>query len=143
MILRNCAGGVVFYANQVFLLKNEKNEWVLPKGKIRNEELSSDVALNRTKLECGIDAEIISTAGGTCYEFFSLSRKQPVCNSITWYIMKAESKEYKVNKDLDFKDGAFFTIDDALEIITYNQDKSLVKLSYKKYKEIMKEKMAV
>ena len=31
MIFRNCAGGVVFYANQVFLLKNEKNEWVLPK----------------------------------------------------------------------------------------------------------------
>ena len=143
MILRNCAGGVVFYANQVFLLKNEKNEWVLPKGKIRNEELSSDTALNRTKLECGINAEIISTAGGTCYEFFSLSRRQPVCNSITWYIMKSTSKEFQVNKEMGFKDGGFFSIDDALELITYSQDKSLVKLSYKKYKQLMKEKVAV
>jgi len=143
MILRNCAGGVVFYANQVFLLKNEKNEWVLPKGKIRNGELSSDTAIDRTKLECGIDAEIISTAGGTCYEFFSLSRRQPVCNSITWYIMNATSKEFNVNKDMGFKDGGFFCIDEALELITYSQDKSLVKLSYKKFKQLKKEKIAV
>ena len=65
MLFRNCAGGVVFYANKVFILKNEKNEWVLPKGVIRNEDLSRDVALNRVRAEAGIDAEILSTAGGT------------------------------------------------------------------------------
>lgn len=138
MIFRNCAGGVVFYANQVFIFKNEKNEWVLPKGVIRNEGLSRDVALCRVKVEAGIDAEILSTAGDTSYEFYSVTRKQPVCNKIIWYIMHAQTKACQPNKELGFKEGGFYTIDKALEMITYSQDKSLVNLSYKKYKEMMK-----
>ena len=140
MLFRNCAGGVVFYANQVFILKNEKNEWVLPKGMIRNESLSRDVALERVKIEADIDAEILSTAGETSYEFYSVTRKQPVCNQITWYIMNAKTKEFKINKQLGFKEGGFYTIDKALEMITYSQDKSLVNLSYKKYKKMMRRK---
>lgn len=140
MIVRNCAGGVIFYANQVFLLKNEKDEWVLPKGKIRNHDSSIDAALNRVKIETGLDAKILSTAGETSYEFFSISRKQPVCNQITWYIMTTKNKEFKIDKNLGFQDGGFFPIDEALDMISYNQDQSLVNLSYKKYKEMMKEK---
>lgn len=140
MIFRNCAGGVVFYANQVFLLKNEKNEWVLPKGKIRNNVTSLDAALGRVKIETGIDAEVLSNAGETCYEFFSISRKQPVCNQITWYIMHAKSKDFEINKEMGFKEGGFYLIDEALDMISYSQDQSLVNLSYKKYKDIMKEK---
>ncbi|SFH45560.1 NUDIX domain-containing protein [Tindallia magadiensis] len=143
MIVRNCAGGVVFYANQVLILQNEKREWVLPKGKIRNDELASDTAHHRVEFEAGVNAEILSTAGETCYEFFSVSRKEPVCNQIVWYIMKAHSKEYDINENEGFKDGGFFPIEEALEKITYSQDRSLVSLSYKKYKELMKEKVAI
>ncbi|WP_416197797.1 MAG: NUDIX domain-containing protein [Sporanaerobacter sp.] len=133
MIVRSCAGGIVFHNDKVFILKNEKGEWVLPKGKIRNNSLPTDTALNRIKFEAGIDAKIVSTAGETSYEFYSLSRKQPVCNVITWYIMEAPSKKYEVNKDEGFLDGGFFSIKEAMERITYSQDKSLVNLSFKKY----------
>ncbi|RQD70642.1 MAG: NUDIX hydrolase [Tindallia sp. MSAO_Bac2] len=143
MIVRNCAGGVVFYANQVLILQNEKDEWVLPKGKIRNDEPASDTAYNRVEFEAGVDAEILSTAGETCYEFFSVTRKEPVCNQIVWYIMKAHNKEYRINPGEGFKGGGFYPIEDALEKITYSQDRSLVSLSYKKYKELMKEKVAI
>jgi len=137
MLMRNCAGGVVFNGDQVFLLKNEKGEWVLPKGVIRDGELPTEVALRRVKQEAGIDAEIISTAGETCYEFFSISRQCPVCNQITWYIMRALNDEYKINKDEGFTGGGYFPIAEAIRRITYSQDKALVNLSYKKYKELM------
>lgn len=143
MIVRNCAGGVVFYANQVFILKNDKNEWVLPKGKIRNDEPAADTAYNRIDIEAGLEAEILSTAGETCYEFFSVTRKQPVCNQIVWYIMNAKSKEFQVNETEGFVDGGFYPIDEAIDKITYSQDRSLISLSYRKYKEMMKEKMAI
>jgi 8-oxo-dGTP pyrophosphatase MutT (NUDIX family) len=143
MIVRNCAGGVVFYANQVFILLNDKNEWVLPKGKIRNDELAADTAYNRIEIEAGLDAEILSTAGETCYEFFSVTRQSPVCNHIVWYIMKAHHKKFDLNHDEGFIDGGFYPIEDALEKITYSQDRSLVSLSYRKYKEMMKEKIAI
>lgn len=136
MLIRNCAGGVVFYEDKVFLLKNEKGEWVLPKGVIRNGDLSTEVALRRVKEEGGVEAEIISPVGNTSYEFFSVTRQKPVCNKITWYLMKAVNDNYKINSEDNFQDGGFFEINRALEMITYSQDKALVSLSYKKYKEM-------
>jgi ADP-ribose pyrophosphatase YjhB (NUDIX family) len=135
VIVRNCAGGVVFYGDKVFILKNEKDEWVLPKGKIRNSSLPTDTATSRVKYETGVDAKIVSTAGETSYEFFSLTRKQEVYNKIIWYVMEALGENYLVNEKEGFKDGGFYPIDDAINMISYNQDKSLVSLSYKKYME--------
>lgn len=135
MIVRNCAGGVVFNKGKVLILKNDKNEWVLPKGKIRNESLPTETAIARVKHEAGVNANIVSTAGETSYEFYSLSRKQFVCNIITWYVMESLTDNYKINIDEGFKDGGFYPVDKAIEMITYSQDKSLVSLSYKKYLE--------
>lgn len=136
MLVRNCAGGIVFYGDKVLILKNEKGEWVLPKGIIKEGELPQEVAVNKVHEEAGVSAEVISPGGNTNYEFYSVTRQKPVCNKITWYLMKSEDEDYKINFDKDFVDGGFFHIDDAIEMITYSQDKSLISLSYKKYKEI-------
>ena len=136
MLFRNCAGGVVFYEDQVYLLCNEKDEWVLPKGVIRGNALSHSTALNRVADEAGIEAEILSTAGETNYEFFSITRRQPVCNRVTWYIMRAVSGRTRLAFEQGFRDGGYFSIEEALQKITYSQDRSLVKLAYEKYKEM-------
>ncbi|QZY56502.1 NUDIX hydrolase [Crassaminicella profunda] len=143
MLFRNCAGGVVFFDDKVLLLKNEKDQWVLPKGVIRNGSLSRDVALTRVKEETGVEADIISCVGETCYEFFSMSRQKPVCNEITWYLMRALEENYQLNEDLGFRDIGFYDIDVALNMITHNQDKSLVNLAYRKYKTMFVEEMMV
>ncbi len=136
MIFRNCAGGVVFFEEKVLLLKNEKDEWILPKGVIRNGDLSRDVALRRVREETGVDAEIISSVGETCYEFFSIKRQKDVCNQIGWYLMRAESDACKLNAEMDFKEVGFYPIDEALEKITHPQEQSLVRISYQKYKAL-------
>ena len=136
MIVRNCAGGVVFYGDKVLILKNDKNEWILPKGKIRNDSLPTETAINRVRHETGVNVNIVSTAGETNYEFFSLSRKQEVYNRVIWYVMESTDESYKINKKEGFRDGGFYPIDEAIRMITYSQDKSLVSLSYKKYIEL-------
>lgn len=136
MLVRNCAGGVVFHEDKVFLLQNEKGEWVLPKGVMRNGELPTDVAVKRVKEETGITADVVSTVGNTNYEFYSVTRQKPVCNKITWFLMQSPNEEYSVSKEERFLEGGFFTIDDAIRKVTYSQDKSIVNLSFKKYKEI-------
>ncbi len=142
MLLRNCAGGVVFYQDKVFLLKNEKEEWVLPKGVVRNGELASEVAIKRVQEEAGISADIISTAGRTNYEFFSVTRNKPVCNKITWYIMKSQSEKFEILEKEKFSEGGFFDIDEAINKVTYSQDKSLLNLSYRRLKELLGEEIA-
>ncbi|MDI6601158.1 MAG: NUDIX domain-containing protein [Thermoanaerobacteraceae bacterium] len=139
MLMRNCAGGVVFKGESVFLLKNEKNEWVLPKGVIRDNKTDVDVALERVRKETGLkNPVIISPAGETSYEFYSITRKIPVYNEIVWYIMTCEDDEYSVSTEDGFQEGGFYPIEDALEMVTYSQDKSLVYLSYKRYKDMQK-----
>ena len=88
------------------------------------------------KTEAGVER---SYAGETSYEFFSISRQKPVCNRITWFIMDADDDKACVNKDEGFVHGGFFPIEEAIEKITYSQDKSLVSLSYKKYKRLCSE----
>jgi ADP-ribose pyrophosphatase YjhB (NUDIX family) len=143
MLFRNCAGGVVFFEDRILILQNEKSEWVLPKGVIRNGDLASEVALRRVKYEAGVDAEIISTAGETSYEFFSFTRQKPVCNQITWFVMKATSPDYSINTKEGFKKGGFFSLEDALELITYSQDRSLVNLSFRKFRNLCLDELLV
>ena len=135
MIIRNCAGGVVFNEEKVFILKNDKNEWVLPKGKIRDEQLPPETAVYRVGYETGIDAKIVSAAGETAYEFHSVSRDRPVCNKIMWYIMESDNQDHSINIKEGFQDGGFYPVEKAINMITYSQDKSLVSLSYKRYQE--------
>ena len=138
MIFRNCAGGVVFCGDKVFLLRNEKEEWVLRKGVIRDKRLAQDVALDRVFKEAGIKAQIISPAGQTSYEFYSITRHQPVCTRITWYVMRADTREYRIAFAQGFTDGDYFPFDAAMDKITYSQDKALVSVAYEKYKSMEK-----
>lgn len=137
MLVRNCSGGVVFYQDKVLLLMNEKHEWVFPKGVIRSGDFPDEIALRRVQQEAGVKAKIVSTAGRTNYEFYSISRQRPVCNRITWYIMEAKEDTFQFNQSLGFRDGGFFPVEEAINLITYSQDKSLMMLSYQKYKELV------
>ncbi|MEF9990981.1 MAG: NUDIX hydrolase [Romboutsia sp.] len=135
MIVRHCVGGVVFYANKVLLLKNDRDEWTLPKGKLyESGNLQYESAVVRVKEETGVEAKVLEVAGDTMYEFFSRSRQQQVCNAVVWYIMETDNVKY-ILKD-EFKDGGFYKVKDAIELLTHNKEKSLVEISYKKYKEL-------
>ncbi len=136
MLFRSCAGGVIFFRDMVYLLRNEKNEWVLPKGAIRPGMLSQEVAIQRVRDEAGIQAEILCTAGETCYEFYSLTRKMPVCNEVSWYVMRAKNEKHTANRNQGFLEGRYFPVLEALSTITYSQDKALIRLAYQKYQAI-------
>lgn len=132
MLLRDCAGGVVFYDDKVFLILNEKNEWVMPKGLIKSDENPQDAAIRRVFEEVGITGSIVEQAGRTYYEFYSVTRQKPVCNRIAWYIMQTDNERFHVNEPEKYSEGGFYSIPEALDMITYSQDKSLVMQSYKK-----------
>lgn len=137
MILRRCAGGVVFYANKVLLVKNDRGEWTLPKGKIGESDLPNEMAPIKVKTETGVDAKVLDMAGDTIYEFYSRTRQQEVCNAIMWYIMESNDTNCVVKTD-DLLEANFFRVKDAVEMLTHNKEKSLVDISYRKYKELKK-----
>ena len=64
-------------AKRFFLLKNEKGEWVMPKGIIRDRLTAEETAIQSVRNEGGIDAGILDSAGRTYYEFYSITRQKP------------------------------------------------------------------
>lgn len=137
MILRRCAGGIVFYANKVLIVKNDKGEWTIPKGKISENDIASEVAPQRVKDEVEVEAKVLDMAGDTMYEFYSKTRHQKVCNAIMWYIMESDNTEYNIN-DEDITEAGFFKVKDALDMLAHNKEKSLVEISYRKFKDLKK-----
>lgn len=138
LLFRSCAGGIVFSGDRMLLLKNEKNEWVMPKGVIRDGSDARKVAMDRVQAEAGVQAEIRMSAGETCYEFFSITRGKPVCNRIQWFIMDA--KDSACSPEAPFTEAGFFPMEEALGRITYTQDRSLAAIAWRKYQE-MEEKV--
>lgn len=137
MVVRNCSGGIVFYEDTVLMLLNDKQEWCFPKGVVTGTNKLMDVAIERIKVEAGVEASIIAPCGKSHYEFFSASRQKPVHNNVSWFVMKANSNEVVPNKEQGFVDGKFFPVEEALKTITYTQDRSLLMVAYQRYKEIV------
>ena len=100
---------------------------------LHNGDLPNEVALKKVSQESGVQAEIVSPIGHTSYECFSTSRQTPFFNKITWYIMKSQNDN--VISETGKKDIAFVKIDEAMNMMKYNQHKSLVNLSFTKFKE--------
>ena len=133
--IRSCAGGVVFFEDEVFLLMSDRGEWVMPKGVIRNENRSNDVALWRVEDEAGIHAEIIGIAGNTRYDFFSESRGREISNRIQWFAMRAEDRTFHVSYEQGFLNGNYYPIERARELLTYDGDKTILDRAYQIYRE--------
>lgn len=137
MLVRNCSGGIVFHNDDVLLIRNEKYEWSFPKGVIRSVEKPEDVAIDRVFSETGIKATVLAPAGRTNYEFYSVTRQKPVCNKIVWYVMKTAENEVSIEPVTDAIEGGFIPVREALDKVTYSQDKSLLMMAYQRYKELV------
>ena len=133
--IRSCAGGVVFCNDEVFLLMSDRGEWVMPKGVIRNENRSNDVALWRVEDEAGIHAEIIGIAGNTRYDFFSESRGREISNRIQWFAMRAADPTFHVAYEQGFLNGKYLPVDEAREMLTYDGDRVILDNAYEIYRQ--------
>ena len=98
----------------------------------------SDFARERVKSETDVDAKVIAPCGKTNYEFYSISRKKPVHNNISWFVMSAQSDHCKADPESGTVECGFVEIAKALNDITYSQDKSLLMMAYQKYRERIK-----
>ena len=136
MVIRNCAGGLVFEGNSVLLIRNDKHEWSFPKGQVKQGASVKDAAVTRIAYETGVNAAVLAPVGKTSYEFYSIKRMKPVHNNISWFVMKSDGSGVAANVEEGIMECRFVPVEEALEMITYSQDKSLLMTAFQKYKEL-------
>ena len=125
--VRNCAGGVAFAGEDVFLLKTDTGAWIMPNGVIRDRRDAREIALYRVEAEAGIRAEIVAFVGRTCYDFFSRSRRREVSNRIQWFAMRAPDRRYRVAFEQGFLDGGYYPCEAAMRLLTHEQDREILR----------------
>jgi len=139
MIVRDLAGGIVFHSDMVLLIRNDKQEWSFPKGEIKSgaDAKISAQAAARVEFETGVKCKVIAPCSKTTYEFYSIKRKKPVHNNVSWFVMSTEDGETSANEEAGIEEAVFVKVEKALDMITYSQDKSLMMLAYQRWKELV------
>ena len=110
----------------------------MPKGVIRSYNKSNEVALWRVEDEAGIHAEIIGIAGNTRYDFFSESRGKEISNRLQWFAMHASDHSYHVSYDQGFLNGGYFPVERAMEMLTFEGDREILRAACRIYDEYRK-----
>ncbi len=131
MIREFSAGGIVCNdKGQVLLVNNmalrdpNKSYWGFPKGHIDKGESSKDAAIREVKEEVGLEVEIIEKIGQSKYIFTKNGEK--VFKVVVMFLMKAKVGELRVLEE-ELMDAKWFSPDEALEKLSFKQDKDLLK----------------
>lgn len=120
------AGGIVFDdKGEVLLTQNSSNlYWGFPKGNIDPKESSEEAALREVKEEAGVEARIIERVGYSKYVYTLDGEK--IFKVVTIFLMKYLSGDPK-DHDWEVSGAGWFEVDEALDKLSFSQDKSLLK----------------
>ncbi len=120
------AGGIVFNdQGKVLLTQNSSNKhWGFPKGLIDPGQTSKEAAIREVKEEGGVEAEIIEKVGDS--KFIYTWEGEKIFKVVTLYLMKYLSGD-PANHDFEVSEAAWYTPDDALNILSFSSDKQLLK----------------
>ena len=129
------AGGVVFNSDKVFLLKNDENKWVLPKGHIKSGESYKQAAEREVREETDLNVEVKVEIGTTRYKFFWEPHDKHYDKTVYWFVMTSCDNDYHVQKEEGFVDGGFFRFPEALKIIEFLDSREILKKAIMYYHE--------
>lgn len=126
MIQEVSAGGMVVFGNTVLLLKKFNGDWVLPKGRVENNETIEEAALREVYEESGVKADIESYICKIKYRYKNLKEDDIVEKTVYWYLMTCTSMNSLPQKNEGFIDAVFVHIDKAQGLARYKDEKKVI-----------------
>ncbi|TCO70715.1 NUDIX hydrolase [Marinisporobacter balticus] len=131
------SGGVVVFGNAILLLRKYNGDWVLPKGKVKEDETIRMAAIREVYEEGRIKAEIIKYIGEINYSFKNYWKDyEMVHKTVHWYLMKTKNMNCTPLKEEGFVEARFVHLNRASEITKYDDEREIIQ---KAIKEIKKE----
>lgn len=133
MVKEKSCGIVVFDEDKVLLIKHNGGHISFPKGHVEDGETSKETAIRETLEETGIEAKIISDD----YYVNTYSPKENHMKDVLLFVgVKTGGKLNPQLEEVSLCD--FFSYEDAMNKLTYDIDKRILKQAYEEYKKIGK-----
>lgn len=120
------AGGIVFNEKgEVLVTQNSSNKyWGFPKGHIEPGQTTKEAALREVKEEGGIEAEIVEKIGESKYVYTMNNEK--IFKIVAMFLMNYISGNTE-NHDYEVSEAKWLSPEDALQQLSFSQDKQLLK----------------
>lgn len=131
------AGGVVFRRGkdgiEILMIQDAKGRWTIPKGHVEEGERQEDTAKREVTEETGLnDIKILDYLGKIEFRY----RKQDKLILMTTFVYLIQAvkntDQYKPEQNEGIKDVAWFSVNEALDSIEYDDIGKLFLLALKK-----------
>lgn len=123
------AGGIVFFKNNILMLRKFNGDWVLPKGRVEENETIKDAAIREVYEESKAKVNVIKYLGKIYYEFNRTSYKEKVKvnKEVYWYLMMARNMNCTAQKNEGFKEAEYLPFERSLKIARYDDERKIIK----------------
>lgn len=127
--LEKSCGVVVFNDDTVLLVKHNSGHYGIPKGHVELGETETETAKREVKEETNIDCEIIDGFRSV----ITYSPKENVIKDVVFFAGKALSFD-TIKQDIEISEVKFVPIDEAVDLVEYDDMKKVVKEAIEFYK---------
>lgn len=119
---------------EILLIKDRFSRWTWPKGHIEPGETPECAALREINEETGLNTLRVETKlGEQQYCFFSgLNR---VSKTVYVFLVEAKTGETLKIQPSEISDGAWFSEEDALNVIEYEGSRAILNEGIRKFKD--------
>ena len=128
-VLEKSCGVVVFNNDTVLLVKHNSGHYGIPKGHVELGETETETAKREVKEETNIDCEIIDGFRSV----ITYSPKENVIKDVVFFVGKALSFD-TIKQDIEISEVKFVPIDEAVDLVEYDDMKKVVKEAIEFYK---------
>ena len=122
-------GAVIIKDGKVLMVMETDGHWGLPKGHVELGETETETAKREVKEETNIDCEIIDGFRSV----ITYSPKENVIKDVVFFVGKALSFD-TIKQDIEISEVKFVPIDEAVDLVEYDDMKKVVKEAIEFYK---------
>lgn len=133
--LRNhvSSGGVIYKisgntAEVVLVSAKGSRYWCLPKGLIDKGETPEITAIREVREESGLNGRIVDSLGEITYWYYVRSENARCRKTVHFFLMEYESGDTS-DHDLEVDDAQWFSLDAALQTISFSGDRKILALA--------------
>ena len=122
---KSCGAIIYNNNNEVLVVKHTAGHWDFPKGHMEIGENEYQTAIREVKEETNIDIDIYKENRYT----INYSPKENVDKTVVFFFFLSKTNDLK-KQECEIASIGWFKYDDALNILTYDIAKELLKKSY-------------
>jgi len=133
------AGGVVFRRNaekkvEILLIQDSKNRWTIPKGHIEEGETAQQTAKREIGEEAGLhETDVLGWLGKIHFRYRRVDKLVLMTTQI--YLVRAKGDTDAIQKEDWMNDIKWFSFNDALDEIEYEDIGKLMLLAMKRIRQ--------